>query len=179
MPKTKPSHGCSGTTVLVCTRRSTTSARCGSKKTGSRLSPNEPAHDLGYGIRIPGARSPAGVIYTPRVAHFVVEAGLEFLSYALEAPAARRLFAMGILPPARALSIEFLHPMVWDQRIDIDVCVKEIRDHSFTLLMTAHNPDGETTFRATITQVCVSPETKRPVLLPDALRTALGESRDG
>ena len=120
-----------------------------------------------------GDCDPAGVIYTPRVAHFVVEAALEFLSYALEAPAAKQLFAMGILPPARALSIEFLHPMVWDQRIEIEVSVKEIRDHSFSLLLVACNTDSEMTFRATITQVCVSPETKRPVALPDALRTAL------
>src|SRR5260221_11256126 len=45
------------TTAPGCTRRWPTSARCGSKKTGLQLSPNEPAHDLGYGIRIPGARS--------------------------------------------------------------------------------------------------------------------------
>jgi YbgC/YbaW family acyl-CoA thioester hydrolase len=126
-----------------------------------------------------GDCDPAGVIYTPRIAHFVVEAALEFLSHALEAPAARRLFAMGILPPARALSMEFLHPMVWDQRIDIEVSVKEIRDHSFSLFLEASNADAEVTFRATITQVCVSPETKRPVLLPDALRTALERSRGG
>lgn len=126
-----------------------------------------------------GDCDPAGAIYTPRVAHFVVEAALEFLSYALEESAARRLFAMGILPPARALSIEFLHPMVWDQRIDIEVSVKEIRDHSFSLLLAACNTDSEVTFRATITQVCVSLETKRPVLLPDTLRTALERARGG
>ena len=125
-----------------------------------------------------GDCDPAGVIYTPRVAHFVVEAALEFLSCALEAPAARRLFAMGILPPARALSIEFLHPMVWDERIDIEVAVKEIRDHSFSLILAACNTDSEITFRATITQVCVSPETKHSVLLPDALRTALERMKD-
>ena len=65
-----------------------------------------------------GDCDPGGVIYSPRVAHFLVEAGLEFLSHALGGPAARRLFSMNILPPARALSIEFLHPMVWDEPVE-------------------------------------------------------------
>lgn len=120
-----------------------------------------------------GDCDPAGVIYTPRVAHYVVEAALEFLSYALDGPAARRIFSMGILPPARALSIEFLYPMVWDQQIDIEVSVKQIGNHSFALFLVARNAESVETFRATITQVCVSPDTKRPVLLPKELLTAL------
>jgi hypothetical protein len=51
-----------------------------------------------------------GAVYTPRISDFVIEAALEFLSFALGAPAARAIMAMGVLPPARVLSIEFLHP---------------------------------------------------------------------
>ena len=120
-----------------------------------------------------GDCDPGGVVYTPRVNHFVVEAGLEFLSHLLEGPAARRIFSMGVLPPARALSIEFLHPMTWDQKIDIEVSVKEIGAHSFSLLFVAHNAERTETFRASLTQVCVSPDTTRPVPLPDELRMAL------
>lgn len=126
-----------------------------------------------------GDCDPGGVVYTPRVAHFAVEAGLEFLSDALGGPAARRLFAMGILPPARALSIEFLHPMAWDDAIDIDVAVEKIGEHSFTLSMLASNGEGRHTFRAAITQVAVSPETRRPVPLPSELRAALDKARVG
>lgn len=124
-----------------------------------------------------GDCDPAGFIYTPRVAHFVVEAGLEFLSHALGAPAARRMFALGILPPARSLSIEFLHPMAWDERIEIAVSVREIREHSFSLAFVASNDAGAETFRATIAQVCVSPESRRPVPLPIELRSALEGAR--
>lgn len=70
-----------------------------------------------------GDCDPGGIVYTPRIAHFVVEASLDFLSHALGGPAARRLFGMGVLPPARALSTEFLHPMTWDEVIDIEVLV--------------------------------------------------------
>jgi acyl-CoA thioesterase FadM len=126
-----------------------------------------------------GDCDPGGVIYSPRVAHFVVEAGLAFLSSALGGPAVRRLFAMNILPPARALSIEFLHPMVWDEVIEIEVSTERIGEHSFTLLLSAFNVEGTGTFRATITQVIISPETKRPVPLPLELRAALQRTQDG
>jgi len=124
-----------------------------------------------------GDCDPGGVIYSPRVAHFVVEAGLDFLSEALGGPAARRLFSMGILPPARALSIEFLHPMTWDEKIDIEVSIERLGEHSFTLRVSASNADGHATFRGTITQVTISPETRRPVPLPVALRSALEHRR--
>lgn len=120
-----------------------------------------------------GDCDPGGVVYTPRVAHFIVEAGLAFLSQALGGPAARRLFDMGILPPARALSIEFLHPMSWDEAIDIEVSVERVGEHSFTLSVSAANAEGAGTFRGTITQVTVSPQTMRPVPLPVELRAAL------
>lgn len=124
-----------------------------------------------------GDCDPGGVIYSPRVAHFVVEAGLEFLSFALGGPAARRLFSMGILPPARALSIEFLHPMAWDDVIDIEVTVERVGEHSFTLLASASNAESHITFRGSITQVTISPETMRPVALPAELKAALEKAQ--
>lgn len=126
-----------------------------------------------------GDCDPGGIVYTPRIAHFVVEAGLEFLSHALGGPAARRLFAMGILPPARALSMEFLRPMAWDDVIDLEVSVEKLAEHSFTLLVAAFDAAGDPTFRATLTQVTVSPETRRPVPLPAELRAALDRTRAG
>ena len=126
-----------------------------------------------------GDCDPGGVIYSPRVAHFVVEAGLDFLSFALGGPAARRLFAMGILPPARALAIEFLHPMIWDDEIDIEVSVERVGEHSFTLLVSGSNVEDRTTFRGSITQVTISPETMRPVPLPPELRAALEKAQAG
>jgi acyl-CoA thioesterase FadM len=120
-----------------------------------------------------GDCDPGGVIYSPRVAHFIVEAGLDFLSHALGGPAARRLFSMGILPPARALSIEFLHPMTWDERIEVEVSVQKLGQHSFTLAIGASNAEGKPTFRGTITQVTISPDSLRPVPLPPELKSAL------
>lgn len=123
-----------------------------------------------------GDCDPAGIVYTPRISYFVIEAVHDFLTHALGAPAIREIFAMGILPPARALSVEFLAPMSWDEVIDIEVSSKELTTSSFTFLVEARNSAKELTFRSTLTQVSISPESKRPVPLPDALREALGSA---
>ena len=121
-----------------------------------------------------GECDPAGIIYTPRVADFVVEAVHEFISHLLGGPAVRQLFAMNILPPARALSIEYLIPMAWDDVITIEVSCKEAKTTSFTFSLVARNASDQVTFQSLFTQVCVSPVDKRPIPIPDALRRALG-----
>ena len=120
-----------------------------------------------------GDCDPAGFIYTPRIPYFVVEATHEFLSARLGAPPVRRILELGILPAARALSIEFLSPLTWDDEIEIHVTVSEVRSHSFSFAVEAINSKGLPTFKAKFTQVCVSPETKRPVEVPEELRRAL------
>lgn len=126
-----------------------------------------------------GDCDPAGIIYTPRVANFVVEAAQEFASTILGGPALREMFAMGILPPARALSIEYLAPMTWDDQIVISVTPGEPKTTSFTFLVSAMGRNNQEVFRASMTQVCVSPETKRPVAVPERLAQALALARGG
>lgn len=120
-----------------------------------------------------GDCDPAGAIYTPRIAHYVVEAVLEFQASRLNGSAARKIFEMKVLPPARNLSIEFMAPLIWDDRIELEVVCNEIGATSFTCEVTARREDQKVAFRGKITQVCVSPKTKRPVTLPDKLRLAL------
>jgi 4-hydroxybenzoyl-CoA thioesterase len=119
-----------------------------------------------------GDCDPGGVLYTPRMSYFVVEAVLDFLDDRLAGPPERRLLDLGILPPARALSIEFLKPMAWDDDLEIRVEVKEIRTHAIAYSVAGYVAE-EKAFIAELTQVCVSPQTRRPVAVPDALRKAL------
>lgn len=124
--------------------------------------------------RIPfGDCDPAGAVYTPRIAHYVVEASLAFHSHILGAPAPRSLFALGILPPARNLNIDFLAPLDYDDEIAIGVAVSAIGRTSFTCLVQADKPGGVTAFRASFTQVCVDAATKRPQPIPQVLLAAL------
>ncbi len=122
-----------------------------------------------------GDCDPGGVIYTPRLGYFVVEAVLDFLSDRLGGPAEKRIMEMGVLPPARALSIEFLKPLDWDAEIEIRVSVHELRTHAITYSIVGELQSGERAFAARLTQVCISPQTRRPVHIPPALRRALSE----
>lgn len=126
-----------------------------------------------------GDCDPAGAIYTPRVAHFVVEALLEFQASRLNGPAARKILEMGILPPAKNLSIEFEAPLTWDDQIELSVQCVNVGTTSFTCEVIATRQDGAIAFRGRLTQVCVSPDTRRPVPIPPPLRDALVDGDSG
>jgi YbgC/YbaW family acyl-CoA thioester hydrolase len=117
-----------------------------------------------------GECDPGGVVYTPRFADYVAEAILAFLTDRLGAPAERRLAELGVLSPGRALSIEFLRPLTWDDEVVLRVAVVRMSTRSITYAVEALTLDGEVAFRSRLTQVCVSAETKRPVGIPEALR---------
>lgn len=120
-----------------------------------------------------GDCDPAGIVYTPRVTCFIVEAVHDFLHHILGAPAIREIFAMGILPPVRALTVDYLLPMSWDETINIAVSSKQITSTSFTFFIEARNQLDQITFTSILTQVSVSPETRRPTPIPQVLREAL------
>ena len=87
-----------------------------------------------------GDCDPAGIVYTPRIAYFVIEAIHEFLSDRLGGEGLRKVFAMGILPPACALSIEFLSPMTWDEVISIEVGSEAPGTTSFGFVVEGRAP---------------------------------------
>lgn len=119
-----------------------------------------------------GDCDPGKIVYTPRIAHFVVEAGLDFFRARLGGRAERKLFEMGIMPPARAFSIEFVKPMTWDEELEIEVSVKEIRTHAIVLSFVGRVA-GDKVFTSEVTQVCVSKQSMKPVPVPEILRAAL------
>lgn len=124
-----------------------------------------------------GDCDPAGAIYTPRVAHYVIEALLDFQASLLGGPAVRELLAMGVLPPARSMHIDFLAPLTYDDELQLEVSCIEVGASSFTCQVEATRLDNRVAFRSRLTQVCVSPSSKRPVELPEKLRAALLASR--
>jgi 4-hydroxybenzoyl-CoA thioesterase len=125
-----------------------------------------------------GDCDPGGILYTPRIGYFIVEAVLDFLTDRLAGPAERRILDLGVLPPARALSVEFLKPMAWDDELEIHVEVKEIRTHAIAFSVVGYL-SGQKAFLAELTQVCVSQKTRRPVPVPAALREALSDGARG
>jgi acyl-CoA thioester hydrolase len=71
------------------------------------------------------------------------------------------------------LTIEYLSPLVWDDNLEIEVTVKEVRPHSFSFSLVGCKSSGDVAFHASLAQVCVSPKTLRPVAVPESLRVAL------
>lgn len=121
-----------------------------------------------------GDCDPGGIVYMPRVADFVAEAVLEFMSARLGTPAARHALETGIVPPARLLAIEFLAPMTYDDRLEIEVSVEYVAVHSISLAVCARKPDQTATFRARLVQVfCVAADGLRKVAVPEELRAKL------
>ena len=119
-----------------------------------------------------GDCDPGGVLYTPRISYIVIEAVLDFISACFGAPAEKSIMDLGILPPARAFSVEFLKPMAWDDELEIKVQLKEIRNSAMVYTVDGFVA-GDKTFTSEITQVAISPKTMHPVDVPAKLREVL------
>ena len=88
-----------------------------------------------------GDCDPEGFVYTPRFSYFSVEAIQDALSIWLadkpkdptkkstKSGGLRKLMDHGILPPARAFSLEFHHPVTWDD----ELCVSRENHQSMPL----------------------------------------------
>lgn len=82
-----------------------------------------------------GDCDPGGILYTPRISYIVIEAVLDFITVCFKAPAEKSMLDLGILPPARSFTVEFIKPMKWDDEVEIKVQLKEIRNSAFVFLI--------------------------------------------
>ena len=124
-----------------------------------------------------GDCDPAGILYTPRIANYLVEASLAFLTARLGAPAERTMFDIDISLPARALKMDFLRSMTWDDIVRVGVDVAELRSRSFTLAIHGRNENDESAFEGQLTMVCISTKTRKAVSIPDRLRSVLQQDQ--
>lgn len=120
-----------------------------------------------------GDCDPEGIVYTPRFSYFAIEAIHEALNVWLQGPGLKTLMGFNILPPARAFSLEFIHPVTWDDELSIEVSVDSIGEHSFSFSIQGFLTKTLLAFTANLTHVCISPETKKVVRVPDELRALL------
>lgn len=116
---------------------------------------------------------PEGIVYTPRFSYFVLEAVQEALGVWLGGPGLRTLLGFRILPPARAFSLEFLHPVTWDDELTMQVGVSNVGTHSFSFSVEGRLSPDVVAFTASLTQVCVSPDTREVMEVPAQLRALL------
>ncbi|MGV8546757.1 acyl-CoA thioesterase, partial [Pseudomonas aeruginosa] len=78
----------------------------------------------------------------------------------LGGPGLRTPLGFRILPLARAFSLEFLHPVTWDDELTMQVCVYNVGTHSFSFSVQVRLSPDVVAFTASLSQVCVSPDTR-------------------
>ena len=120
-----------------------------------------------------GDCDPEGVVFTPRFSYFVVEAVHDALGVWLEGPGLKTLLGFDLLPPARAFSLEFLHPVTWDDELTMTVSVSNVGLHSFSFSVEGRIAPDVLAFTANLTQVCISPGTRKIIEVPAQLRKLL------
>lgn len=122
-----------------------------------------------------GECDPAGVMYTPRFADFVVDAFLEFLEHLLGAPLEARLRELDCGTPAMSLNLEFERSLWPGELVTLSVGVAEVRRRSFDLLVRATMEDGQPAFRARLGIVCVYHTRREARAIPEPLLERLKE----
>ena len=115
-----------------------------------------------------GDCDPAGVIFTPRLSYYVVEAMVAFSSECFGIPAERFVMDLGMLPPTRSMTVEFLGRMTWDDLVTIRVWIKNLGRTSITFAFDGE-VRGEKVFQATLLQVWIDRDTKNPVAIPSSV----------
>ncbi len=124
-----------------------------------------------------GDCDPGGVLYTPNIGHYVVESVRDYLDHLLGAPMERTVLDMGVAPPAKTMSVEFLSFMTWDDELDIKVRIRHIGNSSFSFDVNGYC-DETHVFGASFCQVCVDLQSRRPTDIPvrllEALKRGLG-----
>lgn len=122
-----------------------------------------------------GDCDPAGVVYTPRFADYVVTARDWFFREGLgliDRPHPSRKM---ITYPMRALTFDFSGFLAADDFFDMTVSIADISRRTFTTAVTATHADRpeERCFIARLTAICFDQETGKSMPLPDSVRAKL------
>lgn len=125
-----------------------------------------------------GECDPAGVVYTPRFVDYITEAFLDFLEGLLGGPLQALLTEHDLGMPARGLHVDFKRSLRPDQQLDLQVRVSDIRQRSFELLINAFDAEGQESFSALFSVVCVYRSQRKSRLIPSVLGEPLELYRD-
>lgn len=120
-----------------------------------------------------GDCDPQGIVYAPRFSYFALEAVHESFDTWLGGRGVKTLLGFDLLPPVRAMSVEFFQPVAWDDELTLKVEVSRIGDKSMSFTVIGSVIDDLPAFLANITLVCICPRNKTPILVSEKLRTLL------
>ncbi|WP_297835937.1 thioesterase family protein [Pseudomonas sp.] len=120
-----------------------------------------------------GDCDPAGVVFTPVFAEYVIEIAELFYEHLLGMSPQHAKQSHGFGTPTRALAFDFRASLRPDDEFDTEVQVSEVRSRSYVLVLTARNQAGEVVFVANHTPVCVARAERKSIVIPELFREAL------
>jgi acyl-CoA thioester hydrolase len=125
-----------------------------------------------------GECDPAGVVYTPAFAEYVMSAAELFYGCLFDTTPQRARREQGFDSPSRALSFDFQLSLKPDEDFEMTVTVAEIRERTYVLDITGRTLAGEVIFIGRLTPVCIARDERRSIEIPATFRTALERYRD-
>ena len=122
-----------------------------------------------------GECDPAGVVYTPVFAEYVISAAELFYGALFgSGPKMRRELAFD--NPTRALTFDFKSPLWPDDEFDMTVSVRNISSRTYTLGISG-TKSGNDVFDSELTAICLKQDERRAIEIPPRFRSQLEEYR--
>ena len=121
---------------------------------------------------------PAGIVFYPRFLEMFNELVEDWFAEGLAFPF-RELHGLGAgggrrmgIPTVR-LEVDFKAPSSIGDVLDAELVVREIRNTSLTLMIDLRGDDGRTRVSGRVVLVFLDLETRRPIAVPEALRSRM------
>lgn len=119
-----------------------------------------------------GDTDPAGIVYTPRVLDYAMEAVEAWYRDVLGTPWRKLNLERKLGSPFVKASVEFVKPIQPDQKLDVALVVASIGRSTLTFAMEGRGELGAVHFRATMKACIVDLKDYRPTPLPPDFRAA-------
>ncbi len=116
-----------------------------------------------------------GVVYHANYLKFMERARTEWLRH-LGFEQDRLMEAEGVIFAVRQLSLDYLKPARFNDRLEVKVILLDSRGASLSLRQTVADQAGQTLCRGTITVVCLDAGSLRPKRLPLSLSKELKDA---
>lgn len=113
-----------------------------------------------------GDCDPAGIVYTPRFADFVIIAQSWLREVLFDQP-------MSVELPMRGLTLDFRAMLRVGERFTMDCRITQIQRRTFTISVTARKQGGAIAFIGTLSPIAYAPAENHAVDLPQDIRQRL------
>ena len=116
---------------------------------------------------------PAGVVYAGRYVDYLLDTCALFFQHIGFGHGQRWAEGKSVGLPAKHIGLTFMASLFPDEVFDMTLAVTAIRTRTFDLSLVARRPDGEIVFEGQCSPICIAPNVRESVPMPDQLRQQL------